>query len=100
MVEMQRGVTGWKTQMTDHPDGSRCDVVFDTTVSLLEMKWPNAEIYVDYSYLKMQSGTLKWKQSNNFYLQVSNLHITLNMVWFSFPIDWYALHLSLNTIDT
>ncbi|KAG9278156.1 hypothetical protein AMEX_G5969 [Astyanax mexicanus] len=62
-----------------HPDapwlGSSPDgLVFDPTESppfgLVEIKCPNAKSYVDCSYLKMQSGTMKLKQTHSYYWQV------------------------------
>ncbi|KAJ8248109.1 hypothetical protein GJAV_G00238400 [Gymnothorax javanicus] len=68
------------------PDG----LVFDPTASppfgLLEVKCPNAKSYVDCSYLKMQSGSLKLKHTHSYYWQVQGQLLLTGMEWCDFVV--------------
>ncbi|XP_034075609.1 uncharacterized protein LOC117548421 [Gymnodraco acuticeps] len=85
----------WPCGFVIHPDapwlGSSPDgLVFDPTESppfgLVEIKCPNVKSYVDCSYLKMQSGTLKLKQSHSYYWQVQGQLLLTGMEWCDFVI--------------
>ncbi|XP_034063803.1 uncharacterized protein LOC117540949 isoform X2 [Gymnodraco acuticeps] len=80
----------WPCGFVIHPDapwlGASPDgLVFDPTESppfgLVEIKCPNVKSYVDCSYLKMQSGTLKLKQSHSYYWQVQGQLLLTGMEW-------------------
>ncbi|XP_034007127.1 uncharacterized protein LOC117499009 [Trematomus bernacchii] len=85
----------WPCGFVIHPDapwlGSSPDgLVFDPTESppfgLVEIKCPNAKSYVDCSYLKIQSGTLKLKQSHSYYWQVQGQLLLTGMEWCDFVV--------------
>nr|XP_033948206.1 uncharacterized protein LOC117453497 isoform X2 [Pseudochaenichthys georgianus] len=85
----------WPCGFVIHPDapwlGSSPDgLVFDPTESppfgLVEIKCQNARSYVDCSYLKMQSGTLKLKQSHSYYWQVQGQLLLTGMEWCDFVV--------------
>lgn len=85
----------WPCGFIIHPDapwlGSSPDgLVFDPTESppfgLLEVKCPNAKSYVDCSYLKMQSGTLKLKQTHSYFWQVQGQLLLTGMEWCDFVV--------------
>lgn len=85
----------WPCGFIIHPDapwlGSSPDgLVFDPTESpafgLLEIKCLNAKSYVDCSYLKMQNGTLKLKQTHSYYWQVQGQLLLTGMEWCDFVV--------------
>ncbi|KAG9278535.1 hypothetical protein AMEX_G6421 [Astyanax mexicanus] len=85
----------WPCGFVIHPDapwlGSSPDgLVFDPTESppfgLVEIKCPNAKSYVDCSYLKMQSGTMKLKQTHSYYWQVQGQLLLTGMEWCDFVV--------------
>ncbi|XP_076850927.1 uncharacterized protein LOC143501235 [Brachyhypopomus gauderio] len=85
----------WPCGFVIHPDapwlGASPDgLVFDPTESppfgLVEIKCPNAKSYVDCSYLKMQSGTLKLKQTHSYYWQVQGQLLLTGMEWCDFVV--------------
>ncbi|KAJ8016002.1 hypothetical protein DPEC_G00002600 [Dallia pectoralis] len=85
----------WPCGFIIHPDApwlwsSPDGLVFDPTESppfgLLEIKCPNAKSYVDCSYLKMQSGTLKLKQTHSYYWQVQGQLLLTGMEWCDFVV--------------
>ena len=85
-----KNVNCWPCGFVIHPDApwlgsSRDGIIFDLTESppfgLIEVKCSNAKSQVDYSYLRMQSGTLKLKMSHSYYWQVQGQLLVTGMEW-------------------
>ncbi|XP_030293036.1 uncharacterized protein LOC115593591 [Sparus aurata] len=85
----------WPCGFVIHPDapwlGSSPDgVVFDPAENppfgLLEIKCPNAKSYVDCTYLRLQSDTMKLKKQHSYYWQVQGQLLITGMEWCDFVV--------------
>lgn len=90
-----RTVNYMPTGLTIHPDapwlGNSPDgLVFvplsQPPFSLLEIKCPNVNSYVDCKYLNMKEGTLLLKETHAYYWQAQGQLILTGMTWCDFVI--------------
>lgn len=71
------------------PDGLVYDPLERPSFGLVEMKCPNAQSYIDCSYLTVNCGTHKLRESHPYYWQVQGQLLITGMEWCDFAVCAY-----------